>query len=143
MSLDGLCLLGKFICRYYTFLYDFYDDMLQLQNWNQVDWVAWGWTNENFWGSLWSVLCEKRAWVVIDRNRVDREAMCDLFYQVELWSVWMCYVWAPPLDVIKLYHVCEGGILKKKGFSWLKIKVAIPISEWCPIFNYTNVVFKA
>jgi len=36
---------------------------------------------------LWSVLCEEGVWVVIDRNRVDWEAMCGFlgrFCQVEL-----------------------------------------------------------
>jgi len=35
-------------------------------------------------GSLWSVLCEEGAWVVIDRNCADCKAMCGLFCQVEL-----------------------------------------------------------
>jgi len=65
-------------------------------------------------------MCEERVWVVIDRDRVDYEIMYDLFYQVELWSVWMCYVWTHPLHVIKLYHVCEGEILKKKAFRGWK-----------------------
>jgi len=30
--------------------------------------------------SLWSVLCEEGVWVVIDRNHVDCEAMCGLFF---------------------------------------------------------------
>jgi len=37
-------------------------------------------------------------------------------FQIELWSFWMCWVWAPPLHVIKLYHVRDGEILKKKAF---------------------------
>ena len=99
VTLEGCWLLGKFKCRYYTFLYEFYDGMLWLRNWNQVgSWMAWGWTNECFWGSLWSVFCEDVAWVVIDCNCVDCEAMCsplNYFCQVELWSVWMYYVWNP------------------------------------------------
>jgi len=105
-------------------LYDSYDDMLYLWNWNQVgSWMAWGWTNEGFWGSLWSVLCEEGAWIVIDHNCVDYEAMCgslNNFCQVELWSAWMCYVWTPPLHVNKLDYACEGEILKKKVFHDLK-----------------------
>jgi len=82
-----------------------------------------GWTDESFWGSLWSVLCEEGAWIVINRNHVDCETMCGLlgrFYQVELWIVWMCHMWAPPLRVIKLYHVWEAEISKKKVFRGWK-----------------------
>ena len=41
------------------------------------------------------------------------------------------YVTCEPLPfyVIKLYHGCDGEILKKECFSWLKVKLAITISE--------------
>jgi len=29
---------------------------------------------------------------------------------------WMCYVWVPPIHVIKVYHVYKGEILKNKVF---------------------------
>jgi len=48
--------------------------------------------------------------------RVSNSIMILRGFQVELCSVWMCYVWAPPLHVIKFYHLCEVEILKEKVF---------------------------
>jgi len=61
------------------------------------------------------VLCEEGAWVVIDRNHGDSEAMYGLFYLTD-YEVFKCVTCKPPTLYVIKFVIASEDVFKKERF---------------------------